>query len=228
MDLVAHELRTPLQSILGLTDLMIEKVRDGDELQMLRIIISNARKLHRLSESILDIICIERKMLNLDNETFDFGKLVIDIVNDIKNNLDQNKIITFEYKNFDKTFMITADRIRISQVIQNSVDNSIKFIPKKGTIRLTLCEKNVHSKEISVLSALDDGESLKPEILSRLFTKLSSDSYYGLGIGLYLCKKIVEAHRGRIWVKNNKDGSGCNFSFGIPKNQKKLKNSSSG
>jgi two-component system, OmpR family, sensor histidine kinase VicK len=63
---------------------------------------------------------------------------------------------------------------------------------------------------------MDGGESLKPEILARLFTKFASDSYYGVGIGLCLCKKIIEAHNGRIWAKNNLGKRGCTFSFGMP------------
>ncbi len=113
--------------------------------------------------------------------------------------------------------MVFADKFRITQVIQNLVDNSIRFARSKGKIVLALSEKTIHSKEITVLSVTDNGEALRPEILSRLYTKFSSDSYYGVGIGLYLCRKIIEAHKGRIWAINNKNQSGCTFSFGIPK-----------
>ncbi len=75
----------------------------------------------------------------------------------------------------------------------------------------------MHSKKIVVLSVAENGEALGPELLSRLFTKFSSDSYYGAGIGLFLCRRIVEAHNGRIWAINNKSEGGCTFSFGIPK-----------
>ena len=75
----------------------------------------------------------------------------------------------------------------------------------------------MHFKKIVVLSVAENGEALRPELLSRLFTKFSSDSYYGAGIGLFLCRRIVEAHNGRIWAMNNKSEGGCTFSFGIPK-----------
>ena len=110
-----------------------------------------------------------------------------------------------------------ADKFRITQIIQNLIDNSIRFAKSKGKILLILSEKIIHGKEIVVLDITDNGEALRPEILSRLFTKFSSDSYYGTGIGLYLYKKIIEAHKGRIWAINNKNQSGCTFSFGIPK-----------
>ena len=92
----------------------------------------------------------------------------------------------------------------------------MRFVRNRGKIILTMSEKRIHSKDVVELNVTDDGESLKPEILARLFTKFASDSYYGAGIGLYLCKKIIEAHGGRIWAKNNHDMRGCTFSFGIP------------
>jgi signal transduction histidine kinase len=217
MDLVAHELRTPLQSILGITEILRKDINNNDQNFMLQIIMSNARRLRRLSENILDITRLEGNILYLNKEEFSFNELVKSTIADYITNIEYNKSVLFEYKNFDKEYVVMADKFRITQVIQNLVDNSIRFTESKGKIVLTLSDKIVHSKEIVVLSVTDNGEALRPEILSRLFTKFSSDSYYGVGIGLYLCRKVVEAHHGRIWAINNKNKSGCTFSFGIPK-----------
>jgi signal transduction histidine kinase len=217
MDLVAHELRTPLQSILGITEILRKDINNNDQNFMLQIIMSNARRLRRLSENILDITRLEGNILYLNKEEFSFNQLVKSTIADYITDIEYNKSVLFEYKNFDKEYMVMADKFRITQVIQNLVDNSIRFTESKGKIVLSLSDKIVHSKEIVVLSVTDNGEALRPEILSRLFTKFSSDSYYGVGIGLYLCRKLVEAHYGRIWVINNKNKSGCTFSFGIPK-----------
>ncbi|VFJ13469.1 ATP-binding protein [Candidatus Nitrosocosmicus franklandus] len=218
MDLVAHELRTPLQSILGITEILKEDIQNNDQNFMLQIIMSNARRLRRLSENILDITRLEGNILYLNKEEFSLNELVKSTISDYITNIEYNKSISFEYKNFDKEFVVTADKFRITQVIQNLVDNSIRFTKSKGgKIVLTLSEKIIHSKEIVVISVTDNGEGLKPELLSRLFTKFSSDSYYGAGIGLYLCRKLIEAHGGRIWAMNNKNKNGCTFSFGIPK-----------
>ncbi len=216
MDLVAHELRTPLQSILGITEILKNEIKDNDQNFLLRIAISNAKKLHRLSENILDITRLEGNILYLNKERFSFNQLVTYVITDFVNNIEYNKFITFEYRNFDKEYFVFADKFRVSQVIQNLIDNSMRFVRNRGKIILTLGEKRVHSIDVVELSVTDDGESLKPEILTRLFTKFASDSYYGAGIGLYLCKKIIEAHGGRIWAKNNHDMKGCTFSFGIP------------
>ncbi|HEU5119404.1 MAG TPA: HAMP domain-containing sensor histidine kinase [Candidatus Nitrosocosmicus sp.] len=216
MDLVAHELRTPLQSILGITEILKNEIKDNDQNFLLRIAISNAKKLHRLSENILDITRLEGNILYLNKERFSLNQLTTDIISDFVTNIEYNKSITFEYRNFDKEYFVFADKFRVGQVIQNLIDNAMRFVRNRGKITLILGEKKIHSKDIVELSVMDDGESLKPEILARLFTKFASDSYYGTGIGLYLCKKIIEAHDGRIWAKNNLDKKGCTFSFGIP------------
>jgi signal transduction histidine kinase len=216
MDLVAHELRTPLQSILGFTEVLSKDIKNSDQHFILHLVMSNARKLQRLSENILDITRLEGNIMYLNKEEFNLNELVKSIVADHVTHIEYNKSITFEYKDFENEYLVYADKFRISQVIQNIIDNSIRFTRNKGRISLTLSHKTVHSKKIVVLSVADNGEVLRPELLSRLFTKFSSDSYYGAGIGLFLCRRIVEAHNGRIWAINNKSEGGCTFSFGIP------------
>jgi len=216
MDLVAHELRTPLQSILGITELLKEEIKNNDQNFMLRVAMANAKKLQRLSENILDITPLEGNILYLNKEHFSINHLAIQITSDLVKNVEYNKYVAIEYVNFDKDILIFADKFRIGQVIQNLVDNSMRFVRNRGKITLKLNTKQVHSKNILELSVEDDGEQLKPEIFSKLFTKFASDSYYGPGIGLYLCRKIVEAHKGRIWANNNHKNHGCTFTFGIP------------
>lgn len=216
MDLVAHELRTPLQSILGITELLKEEIKNNDQNFMLRVAMANAKKLQRLSENILDITRLEGNILYLNKEHFSINHLAIQITSDLVRNVEYNKYVAIEYVNFDKDILIFADKFRIGQVIQNLVDNSMRFVRNRGKITLKLNTKRVHSKNILELSVEDDGEQLKPEIFSKLFTKFASDSYYGPGIGLYLCRKIVEAHKGRIWAKNNHKTHGCTFTFRIP------------
>lgn len=216
MDLVAHELRTPLQSILGITELLKKEIKNNDQNFMLRVAMANAKKLQRLSENILDITRLEGNILYLNKERFSINQLAIQITSDLVRNVEYNKYVAIEYDNFDKDYIILADKFRIGQVIQNLVDNSMRFVRNRGKITLRLDIKRIHSRDIIELGVEDNGEKLKPEILSKLFTKFASDSYYGPGIGLYLCRMIVEAHGGRIWAKNNLDTQGCTFTFGIP------------
>lgn len=216
MDLVAHELRTPLQSILGITELLKKEIKNNDQNFMLRVAMANAKKLQRLSENILDITRLEGNILYLNKELFNINHLAMQITSDLVCNVEYNKYVAIEYINFDNDYIILADKFRIGQVIQNLIDNSMRFVRNRGKITLRLNTKRIHSRDIVELSVEDNGEALKPEILSKLFTKFASDSYYGPGIGLYLCRKIVEAHGGRIWAKNNLGNHGCTFTFGIP------------
>jgi two-component system, OmpR family, sensor histidine kinase VicK len=116
---------------------------------------------------------------------------------------------------------IGADKGRISQVIHNLLDNAIKFT-NVGTITINAqikkWDKNDDVVEQLIVSVKDTGGGIDPEIMPRLFTKFAtkSDTGTGLGLGLYISKSIVEAHGGRIWAENNKDGKGSTFYFSLP------------
>ena len=103
-----------------------------------------------------------------------------------------------------------ADKGRIYQVIYNLLANSVKFT-QEGYIRLAV-EKNSHD---IVVSVTDTGKGIDSDIMTRLFTKFSTKSETGTGLGLFICKSIIEAHGGKIWAKNNLDGKGSTFGFTI-------------
>jgi two-component system, OmpR family, sensor histidine kinase VicK len=108
---------------------------------------------------------------------------------------------------------LKADKSRIDEVISNLLSNAIKFTPE-GTI--TSVEKD-ETKNWVIVSVKDTGQGIDVSILPRLFTKFASKSYQGTGLGLFIAKGIVEAHMVKIWGKNNVDGIGATFSFGLPK-----------
>jgi signal transduction histidine kinase len=116
------------------------------------------------------------------------------------------------YKTNDENIFVKADRLRLSQVISNLVRNAIKFT-KEGDILIAV-RKDDDSRVI--VSVKDTGSGIDPEIEPRLFSKFASKSFEGTGLGLFICKSIVEAHDGRIWAENNADGKGATFSFSIP------------
>ncbi|MGH9997773.1 MAG: sensor histidine kinase, partial [Nitrososphaeraceae archaeon] len=119
--------------------------------------------------------------------------------------------LLYEPNNKDNNIAVEADRGRLIQVISNLLDNAIKFT-KEGTISIITEEKD--SKV--VVSVKDTGTGIDPEILPRLFSKFATKSYSGTGLGLFICKSIVEAHGGSIWAENNSDGKGATFSFTLP------------
>jgi signal transduction histidine kinase len=218
----AHELRTPIQPILGLTEYVKSKTKDKEHKEILGIVIKNTKKLKKLAEDILDVSKIESNSLNLNKERFTIDSLILDIVKEFGSKLANDKKIEFDciYPN-DTPTIIYGDKNRIGQVMSNLISNSIKFIAKEGLISTSIEKRSGNSdseKNMVVVRIKDTGEGINNEIFPQLFTKFASKSFQGTGLGLYISKRIVEAHGGRIWAENNKDEKGASFSFSLPLN----------
>ena len=219
INVAAHELRTPIQPILGLADVLRYKLQHGKlENEYLDVIIRNAKRLQRLSEDILDITKIESKSLGLKKELFNINEVILNAIADsnnqiVKENKDHRLKLRLVAPKED--IFIEADKGRISQVISNLLSNAIKFT-KEGSINLAV-EKKDNNQEILV-SIQDTGTGIHPEILPRLFTKFATKSEIGTGLGLFISKSIVEAHGGKIWAENNPGSNGTTFTFSLPLN----------
>ena len=112
--------------------------------------------------------------------------------------------------------LIKADKGRILQVISNLLSNAIEFTVE-GTILVSIDKGKINNnKKTIVVSVKDPGQGIDSDILPRLFTKFTSKSYKGTGLGLFISKGIIETHGGKIWGENNSDGIGANFSFSLP------------
>ena len=223
IELVAHELRTPITPIIGLSERLRDKLKDNKQIELLDVVIKNSKKLQILTEKILDVTRIEGKLFKLHKEKFSINQLILDVVKGFEDNLkdnDKSNQIKFEYDNkFKKeNYWITADKTKIGQVISNLIENSIKFISnegmekaRRGIISITIEKKEIVSninsydtkESFVVVSIKDNGKGIDSEILPKLFTKFASKSYQGTGLGLYLSKNIIEAHGGKIWGNNN-------------------------
>lgn len=220
INVAAHELKNPIQPILSLSQLLRSTERDRKEEDYLDIIIRNAKRLQRLTEDILDIAKIESRSLQLQKETFNLNQLVQDAVEDSRNqitkeNKDQDIRISSPVLETDSIF-IEADKSRVNQVISNLLSNAIKFT-RKGTISITLEKREEYNGSRTVVFRIkDNGSGINHEILPRLFTKFTTGSHTGTGLGLFISKSIVEAHGGRIWAENNADGKGATFTFSLP------------
>ncbi len=218
----AHELRTPIQPILGLTEYVKSKTKDKEHQEILDIVIKNTKKLKKLAEDILDVSKIEGNSLNLSKEKFTVDSLILDIVKGFGSKPANDKKIEFECVNSnDMPTIIYGDKNRIGQVVSNLISNSIKFIENEGLISINTGKKRGDGdseKNMVVVRVKDTGAGIDSEIFPQLFTKFASKSFQGTGLGLYISKRIVEAHGGRIWAENNKDGKGASFSFSLPLN----------
>jgi signal transduction histidine kinase len=218
INVAAHELRTPVQPILGLSEILRSKINDTEQLTYLDVINRNARRLLQLANDILDVTKIESQSLKLTKETFDLQELVASIVNEYgeiikKSNINIKLRYVSNSERGNKPILVEADRGRISQVISNLISNALKFT-QEGSIIIT-SEIKDDGKAI-VVSVKDTGAGIDSEILPKLFTKFASKSFAGTGLGLYISKSIVGEHGGKIWAQNNADGNGTAFYFSLP------------
>jgi len=214
----AHELRTPVQPILGLTDILENKNGNIEQYkEIISVIGRNARRLKHLTEDILDVSRIEGNSLELRNEVFDLVSIINGLLDDYRK--DQAGLVNRPEISFEcnvENASVLGDRQRISQVIQNLLDNAFNFT-KDGLITISVSRKtqNTYTNEWIII-VKDSGKGIDLEMMPRLFTKFATKSLHGIGLGLYISKSIIEAHGGRIWGKNNADGKGATFSFSLP------------
>jgi signal transduction histidine kinase len=224
INITAHELRTPTQSIIGYVEMI--KSFPGRTSTYLQPIERNTQRLYRLIQDILDITKIESRSLKLNKTTFDMNEKINNVIRDLtpKKNVNDdntNQNIKFIFQPTKEPIRVFADKERIYQVISNLIKNALKFTPfTEGKIEITLekvKEKNDNKKEFVSVIIKDNGKGIDKEILPRLFEKFTSKAELGgTGLGLYISKNIVEAHGGKIWGKNNNTGSGAEFGFTIP------------
>jgi signal transduction histidine kinase len=243
INIAAHELRTPIVPILNLSELLYSKAllhsnvkgqqqeelaqqeeQQNEMLAMLQTILRNANRLHQLTEDILDVTRIESNTLKLRKERFNLNDAIVDAVEDYREQIAHGNV-KLMYERGNNNTLVEADRRRVTQVISNLLNNSVKFT-KEGTVTVsTNIERNDGGdKGEEVLVAVKDtGTGIDPELMPRLFTKFATKSYQGTGLGLYISKSIIEAHGGKMWAENNNNGddpdrkqNGATFYFTIP------------
>jgi two-component system, OmpR family, sensor histidine kinase VicK len=221
INIASHEMKTPTQAILGTTGLLKYYPQRKDEL--IGIIQRNAKRLQTLIGNILDVTRIESQTLILNKEQFDIRDLVSSVIEDYKDRTKGSNIkLSIKNINNNNPIFVEADGDRIIQVLSNLLSNSIKFT-NQGEISINLFEKiqdEGDGKTEVLVSVTDTGSGINSEIFGRLFSKFASKSYQGTGLGLFICKSIIQAHGGRIWAENNIIGAdsstGATFTFSLP------------
>src|SRR5215204_177924 len=186
----------------------------------------NAHKLENLAEDILDVTRIESGRLQLSMETIDLYELVDSVVHDFQRFLPADGKVTMNYQklNDDRNdeedhrvshLAIMGNPARIAQVLSNLLRNALKFT-NEGTISVRVGKNDSPCYSEAVVYISDSGQGIDPEVMYKLFEKFVSKSEKGTGLGLFISKSIVEAHGGKIWGENNKDGNGATFTFTLP------------
>jgi signal transduction histidine kinase len=237
INIAAHELRTPAQSILGYAELAKDDPQyiEKQIQSFIDVVYRNAFRIQKLTKDILDVTRIESHTLKLSKTRFKLKDVILNAIEDTKLKVrpECSNKVKLEFKNRDKAggelvshsndIFVQADRDRIMQVISNLLDNALKFTTE-GFVSVDVAgkkenkEENKEEQEEVVVRVEDTGSGIDPEIFPRLFTKFSTKSFSGTGLGLYISKSIIEAHGGKIWAQNNNrhGKSGATFSFSLP------------
>ena len=214
--MVSHELKTPLTSITGYTQVLAKLFKNNDGLapRLLEKMERQVKKMSVMIDGFLNISRLEAGKIHLDVQRFDMAALLAEVAEEFDATISSHKILFPEVQQV----LVEADRNKIGHVINNLLSNAIKYSPS-GAVIAVKCENN--ESEI-IFSVRDEGIGVNPQDLPKLF-----DRYYrvagmqinmasGFGIGLYLSAEIISRHGGRIWAESE-PGEGSTFYFSLPK-----------
>ena len=217
VSLASHQLRGPLTAIKGYASLILE----GDFGEVPVPIKEAVDKIFKSSQAMvilvgdyLDISRIEQGRMKYDYSIFNLKELVASIIGELRPTIEKAGLdLSFDFDIKD-TYILNADQGKIKQVISNLIDNSIKYTPK-GYIKVAI-NKDSKTKKI-LISIKDNGVGIRPEVLPNLFAKFTrapdanKTNIMGTGLGLYVAKKMIEAHSGRIWAESEGQDKGSIF-----------------
>ena len=238
LSIAAHELRDPIQPVLGLAEMLQSRkdMHPEEQEEFLAIIIRNAKRLKDLTENILDLTKIEgQSSLTLNKELVDIKDIIQRSILDIKSQLSGNQRVEIKIKDNSMkehsvgqdsdAVLVRADGSKLMQVVSNLLSNAVKFTDV-GEILITIETKlttgdnntNTSSNKEVIVSIKDSGQGIDPSMKPRLFEKFATKSHKGtgLGLGLFISKNIIMHHGGKIWAENNPEGKGATFAFSLP------------
>ena len=213
---LGHDLRTPLTPLMGLLPKVAENVKDPDLKELLEISIKNVHYIRDLVSKTIDLTRLDSGLTEFN---FEDTNLLSEVERVIKNNqciFESNEIIV--ENNVDDNIRIKADKLKLREVLGNLVSNAVKYASKnQGGITIDAKENN----EYIVISIKDTGPGLSKEHLDHIFDEfykvdLSRHDLDSNGLGLPICKRIVEKHGGRIWAESPGEGKGTTVFFTVP------------
>lgn len=216
---VSHELRTPLTSVKSYSDALLDGALQDEEVaqQFVSVIQSESNRMIRMVSNLLELSKIDGGQIMLSCDLIDFKRLVNHIIDRVVFTLDDTENYNIVRKFTSREIFVDIDQDRMTQVIDNLLNNAIKYSPDGGQITITIAEE--HDKVI--LSIEDQGLGISQVNLQHLFErfyrvdKARSRQQGGSGLGLAISKEVVELHGGRIWVESI-EGEGSIFSFSLP------------
>jgi PAS domain S-box-containing protein len=217
LSIASHELRTPVTSIKGYTQLAKTLIKENDlatSEEYLDTALDQIDRMSRLILELLDVSRIETGKLEMRREPIEWAQFVRDVVRRHHTAVSDRR---FHLNVPEITAVITGDRDRLQQVLGNLLENAVKYSPEGSEILVS-----VETRDEQVITSVSDrGIGIPTDELNQVFERfhrgrqVSSTNYGGLGLGLYITKQIVERHSGTIWVES-KEGVGTTFSFSLP------------
>lgn len=215
-----HQLRAPLTAMKGYASLILEGdlgTLNKEVREAIGRIFDSSKTLANIVDDYLNISRIELGTMKYSFDVLNMKELVESVIGELKPNIERSGL-EFAFAtmpaNPEERFMVHADKDKFKQVIANLIDNSIKYTPK-GSLSVTL-SKNTADRKIT-FAVKDTGVGIAPEVMPKLFAKFvradnaNKQNIYGTGLGLFVAKEIVTAHKGRIWAESDGDGKGSTF-----------------
>jgi signal transduction histidine kinase len=214
LGVVAHDLRSPLNVIMGVTQLILEERLSASRRKSLLGVSTRAvQQMNRLIGDLLDTVRLQSGRLTLDVEEMLVDEIVRQATETFRPSAEARRI-RFETVSPDPATIVRADPLRVSQIVGNLMGNALKFTPEQGTVTFRTAPQGA---QVAFL-VVDSGPGISPADIEHLF-----DSFWqarqsdrrGVGLGLAIAKGLVEAHGGKIWVES-RIGAGSTFSFTLP------------
>lgn len=220
---ISHDLRTPLSSIIGTSEMLMDMIdKSDDKYEMIKGIYSEADWLHGLMENILGLTKLEDGRLTIEKQLEAVEEIVGGAVSHISKRFPEYDI---KVKVPDELLLVPMDAKLIEQVLMNLLDNALKHTPKGKEISISVKENKLENNAIFIVR--DQGNGIKKEDFLMLFKPFYTsrgklaDAHRGTGLGLTICEAIVKAHGGNIEAHNCEDGNGAEFIFKLPMEEKK-------
>ncbi len=219
MATVSHELKTPLNSILGWARML--KAGDLDEDQVkkaLGTIIKNSETQNRLIEDLLDVARIISGKLELEYEPIDAYELMSDAIEIIRPAAQAKRIsLAYESEGVDENLIIQGDRNRLMQVFSNLLGNAVKFTPEGGRVDVAVSDEGTNFTVLVKDNGIGISSEFLPKVFERFRQDLSSTAQNGgLGLGLAIVRQLVEMHGGSVSVDSDGAGTGSQFTVTLP------------
>ena len=220
LSVISHELKTPLHSIKGFVDIILMgKTGQINDIQrdFLTTVKEQTAQLQRLINDLLEFSRLESGQIKLHPQELDIASLAAEVMEKLKPLAQEGGVQLVSTLPADFP-IIEADRVRLEQVFSNLLDNAIKFTPAGGSITISGEDRGAEVR----LRVADTGIGVPPQERERIFDRFyqvdsgSTRHYRGTGLGLTICKHIIEQHQGHIWVEGE-EGQGAIFVFDLPK-----------